>query len=528
MNLGTLLSSDAQRHPDRTALVFDTRRVSYRELEFLSNRVANTLRARGVKVGDRVCVCLPNCVDLVVAICGVLKAGAVVVPVSDRLAPAEITVILEDCAPAAVIFPSRMRETVKAGGANLREPLMIADAAAWPGELSLAEVIAGGDPAPIAALPVEPDDALIGYTSGTTGVPKGAISTHANLIIGQGSMTAREWGLTCDDVILVTTPLAHRIGLARIANALCLGATLAVVSKFDPAQAAAVIEAEAVTVISVVPTIAKMLIPEIERRPEAFRSLRVVVATGESFPDDLQRRLMELLAQVRIYGFYSQTEAGFVASLAPEDRLTHPDSVGRAVPGVEIRIVDEAMRDVPAGAAGEILVRCGRPGQYSVMRAYHNRPAANAEVFVDGWLRTGDIGRMDEDRFLYFVGRAKDMVVSGGLNIYAREVEIALSAHPAVAEAAVIGVPDDRYGEAVMAYVQIAPGGAVTEAELIEHCRHRIAGYKKPKYVRFIDALPRNATGKIAKPNLRRWASADLPELFEKSGALARAAAPKP
>ena len=176
------------------------------------------------------------------------------------------------------------------------------------------------------------DDALIAYTSGTTGRPKGAMSTHANLIVGSGEMTAQAWGLRADDVILITTPMAHRIGLARLANAFVLGAKLAIMPRFDVADAIDLIEAEGVTVVSLVPTIARMLLPEIEKRPQACRSIRIVVATGEAFPEDVQRRLTELLPQVRVYGFYSQTEGGFMASLSPEDRVTHPGSVGRPVP----------------------------------------------------------------------------------------------------------------------------------------------------------------------------------------------------
>jgi acyl-CoA synthetase (AMP-forming)/AMP-acid ligase II len=279
------------------------------------------------------------------------------------------------------------------------------------------------------------------------------------------------------------------------------------------------IEAEAVTVVSLVPTIARMLLPEIEKRPQACRSIRIVVATGEAFPEDVQRRLTELLPQVRVYGFYSQTEGGFMASLSPEDRATHPGSVGRPVPTVEIRIVDDNLRDVAPGEAGEIFVRCGAPGERSVMRGYYQLPQANAEAFIDGWLRTGDVGRMDGDGFLYFVDRAKDMIVSGGLNIYSREVELALVKHDAVGDAAVIAVPDPEFGEAVMAFVEPVPGHTVSQDELVEHCRAHIAGYKKPKHVSLVAALPRNTTGKVMKGPLREQARRELPELFAKSAA---------
>jgi long-chain acyl-CoA synthetase len=516
MTLGALLTENARRDPGRIAIVCDGRRLTYRELDLLSNCVANTLIERGIAPGDRVAVYLPNGIELVVALCGVFKSGAIVVPVSTRLAPAEVEIMMEDSTPAAMIFHSHARPSVKGFCARLSNPLLICDAGAGAGELDLNAVMAAGSQA--SPIPVSSDDvAMIAYTSGTTGRPKGAIQTHANLIVGSGEMTAQAWGLHADDVILITTPMAHRIGLARLANAFVLGAKLAIMPRFDGAGAIGLIEAEGVTVVSLVPTIARMLLPEIEKRPQACRSIRTVVATGEAFPEDVQRRLTELLPQVRVYGFYSQTEGGFMASLSPEDQLTHPGSVGRPVPTVEVRIVDENLRDVPPGNPGEILVRCGAPGERSVMPGYYQLPDANAEAFVDGWLRTGDVGRLDDDGFLYFVDRAKDMIVSGGLNIYSREVELALGRHPAVADAAVIAVPDPEFGEAVMAFVELAPGRTVSQEELVEHCRAYIAGYKKPKHVSFVAALPRNTTGKVMKTPLREQARRERPELFGKT-----------
>jgi long-chain acyl-CoA synthetase len=513
--LGALLADNAQRHGDRIAIACDGRRVSYGELDQVANRVANALIDPGIASGDRIAVYLPNGIELVAALCGALKAAGIVVPVSTRLTAAEIEIMMEDAKPAAVIFHSSARAAVQAFSAKLANPILICDGGAAAGERDLRDIMTSGSPTPLAVAPAAADDALIAYTSGTTGRPKGAVSTHANLIVGSGEMTAQAWGLNANDVILITTPMAHRIGLARLANAFVLGARLAIMPRFDVARAVDVIESEGVTGVSLVPTIARMLLPEIEKRPQASRSIQIEVATGEAFPEDVQRRLGELQPQVRVYGFYSQTEGGFMASLSPEDRLTHPGSVGRPVPGVEIRIVDDTLCDVPAGDVGEILVRCGAPGERSVMRGYYQMPDANAEAFIDGWLRTGDVGRIDADGFLYFVDRAKDMIVSGGLNIYSREVELALVKHPAVADAAVIAVPDHEFGEAVMAFVELAAGHSVSPDTLIEHCRAHIAGYKKPKYVSFVETLPRNTTGKVMKGPLREQARRERPDLFK-------------
>jgi acyl-CoA synthetase (AMP-forming)/AMP-acid ligase II len=515
--LGALLADNARSHGDRIAIVCDGRRVTYRELDQLANCVANALIEHGIAPGDRAAVYLPNGIELVAVLCGVLRAGAIVVPVSTRLAPAEVDIMMEDSRPVAVFFHPGVRSAVEAFSSRLANPILICDGGTIGSERDLKAIMTSGSQAPVAVATREADDALISYTSGTTGRPKGAISSHANLTVGSGEMTAQAWGLNAADAILITTPMAHRIGLARLANAFVLGAKLAIMPRFDVAGAVDLIESESVTVVSLVPTIARMLLPEIEKRPQACRSIRIVVATGEAFPEDVQGRLAELLPQVRVYGFYSQTEGGFMASLSPEDRVTHPGSVGRPVPTVEIRIVDDGLRDVRAGEAGEILVRCGAPGERSVMRGYYRMPEANAEAFVDGWLRTGDVGRFDKDGFLYFVDRAKDMIVSGGLNIYSREVELALVKHPAVADAAVIAVPDPEFGEAVMAFVELTPGGRATPDELVEHCRAHIAGYKKPKHVSFVDGLPRNTTGKVMKGPLREQARREWPDLFRET-----------
>ncbi len=235
-----------------------------------------------------------------------------------------------------------------------------------------------------------------------------------------------------------------------------------------------------------------------------------MLATGEAFPVDIKKRLLTALPDLGIYSFYAQTESGFITNLRPEEQLDHGDSCGRAVPGVELRIVDGELNDLPDGEAGEVLVRCGGPGEIMTMRAYHNLPEATKATIVDGgWIRTGDVCRRDADGYLYFVDRVKDMIVSGGLNIYSKEVELALIAHPAVADAAVIGVADAEFGESVMAFVEREDGATPAAGDLIEHCRERIASYKKPKHVRFVDALPRTGTGKVRKQELRDLAACE-------------------
>ncbi len=509
MNLGTLLTERARRHPAREAVVCGEQRLRFGELESRANRLANALIGLGQPPGARIALFLPNCMELVVAMAAVAKSGGVMVPVSPRLAPEEVRYQLEDSAPFAIIYAPELRDIARAaagaGGVH-----MIVAGAAEAGETGL-EALAGtgADTPPDAAAVDGNPDAVICYTSGTTGRPKGAVATHRNLIRGVGEIGTQAWRLSDADRTLVATPMAHRTGIARIVSCVCVGSALIILPRFDAAEAIRLIEAERVTTIGVVPTIARMLLPEIEKRPDACRTLRTMLATGEVFPPELKARLFAALPQLGLYSFYSQTEAGLVSCLTPEEQDSHPDSIGKPVAGVEVRIVDASLGDVAAGEPGEILVRCGAPGDGTVMSAYYNRPEETAAAFVDGWLRTGDIARKAADGHMYFIDRARDMIISGGLNIYSAEVEAALGRHPAVAEVAVIGVPDEKFGEAVLAYVALRPDMDADADELVEYCRSLIASYKKPKYVRFRDKLPRNSVGKIAKGELRAEAQSE-------------------
>ena len=257
---------------------------------------------------------------------------------------------------------------------------------------------------------------------------------------------------------------------------------------------------------------ARLLLERIEAAGSKCESLRLITATGEAFPEALKVRLSKALPHVGLWVFYGMTEGGVPAAISPEEQKRKPGSVGLPIAGVEVRLVDESGQEVPAGESGEVWLRSGLPGRVMVSREYFNRPKANRDAYRDGWFRTGDLGRFDEDGYLYLVDRVKDMILSGGLNIYSREVENALEAAPPVREVAVVAGPDDEYGECVVAYVALKPESAATTEGLIDHCRDRIASYKKPKHVIFVDALPRNANGKIVKTELRERAAQDIIE----------------
>ena len=488
MKLASYLAAQARVFPDKLALVCGETRVTFRQLHEDSDRIATALRKSGIEIGDRVAVCLPNCCEFVTIFFAIVKSGAVAMPINTRLLPGEISVIFQDSSPAAVFFGDGEREAVeKIIGATSIRRFAVGDAS---------------QPEPI-DVPAEHDDCVISYTSGTTGRPKGVITTQANYIVANGFLNAMYWKLSADDRIIVTTPLAHRTAFARIGNMVVMGATLYIMPRFDVGEAMRVIESEEITVISIVPTVGRMMLPAIEADPARFGSLRILVATGEAFPVEIKRRLLAALPHLQIFSFFAMTEAGALAMLSPGEQFNHSASVGRVTPGVEMRLVDAEGRTVKAGEAGEIWARSGLPGQYLLFRTYFNQPDAMRDAFHDGWFKTGDIGRFDQEGFLYIVDRKKDIVLSGGYNIYSKEVELVLLRHQAVADAAVIGVPDEVYGEAVAAFIEPEVGAALAEDELIRWCASELASYKKPKHIVFMTELPKNSTGKVIKNELR-------------------------
>jgi len=504
MRLETVLAGHAERRPEHTALVCGTQRLSYAALQDSVRRAACGLHRLGVRPGDRVLLYLPNGVEFVQLAYAAFTLGALAVPATTRLAAPEVAHIARNCRPALAAYPPELREVIAKAGLPQCRALVLGEPQG--DEVPLAEILSG----PATGLPSlalgsgdAADDCMIQYTSGTTGRAKGAIITHANMLVQCVYMHAVEWGVDRDDRFLVTTPLAHRTGCSRMFNALGLGGTLVVMEKFDPAHAVELIERERVTVAGLVPTVIRMLLPHIRQDPRRFASLRRLIVAAEAFPVALKREIIALLPQAQIFSLFGLTEAQ-VTSLSHDEQFTHPDTVGRAIPGIEIRLVDEAGRDVAAGEVGELLVRAGIPGRSAVFRGYFDRPGDAS--LQDGWFRTGDLARADALGYYTIVDRKKDMVLSGGFNIYSKEVEQALVSHPAIADAAVIGVPDETFGESVAAFVETKHGARLTAEDVIGHCRALLAGYKKPRYVVFVEALPRNSLGKVLKNRLREMA----------------------
>jgi long-chain acyl-CoA synthetase len=502
LKLPAFLAAQVVQSPARIALVCGTERLSFAELDERSSRLAAALASLGVGVGARVAIYLPNCTEFVLAFIAIVKAGAIAVPIGTRLTAQEIAYILEDSAPRAAFVHPETREAFAQARALAPVPAVIATQGAREGELDLAALSAQHAPRSF-DIPASFDDCMIAYTSGTTGRPKGAILTQANYFVPNGYVNAVQWGLVSQDIHLITTPLTHRTAFGRVINMLCLGTPLVILPRFDAAEAARLCSAERITVLGMVPTVGRMLLPAIEAEPEKFATLRIMVATGEAFPREVKERILKALPWVGIHSYFAMTECGALTNLPPADQLAKSASIGRLVPGVEARFIDAEGAEVVRGEVGELWVRSGEPGRFVTMRGYFNKPRETAEAFRDGWMATGDLGRIDEEGYLYIVDRKKDMVLSGGYNIYSREVEIAIAEHPAVNEVAVAGVPDPVYGEAVAAWIVLREGASASADDIVEHCRNRIAGYKKPKYVHLVKELPRTSSGKVLKFRLR-------------------------
>ena len=502
MKFASYIASHARTMGDKEAVICGTQRIRFAELHETTDRLAQSLRAQGVAVGDRVAIYLPNGAEFVRAFIAIVKAGAIAVPINLPLSAPEITHILGDCMPKAAFIGDETRETFLRAANGIDGIVRITVGSKQAGEHALDALIAAGAPH-TPEVPIEFDDCMISYTSGTTGKPKGAILTQANYIVLNGFMNATLWGLSKSDRHLATTPLAHRTGFARVANLIAHGSTLFILKRFDAREAARIVREEKITVVGMVPTVGRLMLPEIEAAPQDFASVHTMLFTGEAFPLDVKERLHRALPEAEMHTFYALTEHGGATTHDTQGLFTHPDSVGRVIPGIELRLADGAGREVPVGEVGEIWLRTGEPGRYLAMRGYFNRPKDTAETIRDGWIVTGDMGRFDADGYLTIMDRKKDMVLSGGYNIYSKEVELTLRAHPTVRAAAVIGVPDPVFGEAVAAFVEINDGMTVDADTLIAHCRDRIASYKKPKYVEFIAELPVNSTGKVMKTKLR-------------------------
>ncbi len=508
----------ARARPDVPFLRQDGVSLSYGDAERRANRWAQALAASGLAIGDRIAYLSTNAIDMGVMYMATAKAGVAPVMLNYRLAPREWLWILADSA-CRIVFArgAQYVGAVESLRAQLPfvECFVAVDADAPAGWITLDAFLARGSDETLRR-PVAADDMIyLIYTSGTTGHPKGVMITHANVIAHvEQSMTATSAGRSPGQRALVATPLYHAAGVLRIMTAAINGGTVVLMEHFDAATFVDLLIAERINTVNMVPSIVLTLLDEIpDIATRDFRHLQVIYYGAAPIAVSTLRRALAVFKCDLIQGYGLTESTGGIAYLNEVDHQKalagRPEllrSVGRAVVLADIRIVDAEDRDVPPGVTGELLVRGP-----NVMKGYWNNPAATAEALRGGWLHSGDAASMDEDGYVYLHDRMKDMIVSGGTNIYPREVENALMEHPDLADVAVIGVPDRKWGEAVMAICVARPGRAPQAEELIAFCRERLGGYKIPRRYEFVEALPRNASGKVLKRVLREpfWKVAD-------------------
>ncbi len=507
LNLGSIIENSNRFFADNVALIHDGRRLTYRELRAHVMAFAAHLRQLGVEPGEKVALMMPNRMSFTVAYFGVLYAGAVVVPISFLSVGREITYLLDDSDAVALVAWSGLEEPTTAGfeAAEKCSRLILVDESRGP------MTVVNGDPvdrdAALEITMTRPQDtAVILYTSGTTGRPKGAELTHFNLFSNaQYSCERLFWqpgGATefigPGHVTLAALPLFHSFGQTCNQNSsLFGGAALTYLERFDAESALSVMARDRVTLFSGVPTMYFQLLKCPDREQYDLTCLKNCVSGGAAMPVDVMREFDETYG-VNILEGYGLSETSPVATFNVLWREKKPGSIGQAIFGVDVRVFDDKDREVPVGEIGEIVIRGP-----NVMKGYYKRPEATAKALRNGWLHTGDMGRVDEDGYFFIVDRKKDMIIRGGFNVYPREVEEVLYSHEAVFEAAVVGIPDDQYGEEVKAFIALKPGALVQPDEIIRFCKERLAGSKYPRVVEVLDALPKGPTGKILRKELR-------------------------
>lgn len=513
MRLTHGLQQAALHNPQRTSTIFGKRRKTYAETASRIARLAAGLAALGAKPGDRVAILALNSDRYYEAYYGILWAGCVAVPCNTRWSHAEHAAALRDCEPHLLIADRHFTAAVEAFAGIPRERILYMDDGEAPnGYADFEDVIAhssamddngrGGD-----------ELAGIFYTGGTTGISKGVMLSHDGLIVNFMASTLLE--PYCEDcVFLHSAPMFHLADGFLLFGLTMAAATHVILPRFEPAAVVGAISEQGINSLLLVPTMIGMLDQHLRENNAPLDTVTRLTYGASPISEALLRRAFVMFPNARICQLYGQTELSPVATLLTSE-FHHSEnggpcrlrSAGRAIPGVELRIADADLRALPCGAVGEILVRGP-----SVMLGYWRKPALTAETIIDGWLRTGDVGYLDEEGFLYLVDRVKDMIISGGENVYSAEVENALAQHPAVQECAVIGVPDTRWGERVHAIVRLRTGHDSGQEDLTAHCASLIANYKCPRSFTFrTDPLPLSGAGKIQKSDLRReyWTETD-------------------
>ncbi len=502
MNIGQLLTRP-QLDKKKTALVFEGKRLTYDQLNSRVNRLAHALLDMGVKIGDRVAGLMYNCPQFIELYFAISKIGAVLVPLNFRLVARELNYALDDSGACTLIVGREFLETIETMRPGLKtvKNLVLMDSAPPEGMMAYEDLLARyPEEEPRVEVGLE-DKHLIVYTSGTTGMPKGTLYTHQTTCWNSIDQIT-DFGFTASDIVLANGPLYHVASIIILTMPMFhVGGSVVLMPStgFDPRNVVSLIEEEKVTITVLFPIMLKEILRVENLGDYDTSSLRYLFVGGEPVPLSTLEGAMKSFPGAKVIQGYGLTEGSPMAAYLPwEHAMSKLGSVGKAVAHLEVRLVDGEGSDVTPGQVGEIWTRGP-----AVSEGYWMRPEAKRETFAGGWCHTGDLGRVDEEGFIYIAGRKKDMIISGAENIYPAEIEDVLYKHPAIVEVAVIGVPDDKWGEAVMALVVRKQGHQLTAQEVIDYCKDNLASYKKPRYVEFTDSLPRTASMKVQKHKLR-------------------------
>jgi fatty-acyl-CoA synthase len=500
MNVADSVGIIARNRPVKLAIREGQLDINYARLNQRINGLVQGLLSLGIRKGSIVAIVLPSCHEHLEALFALARLGAVSLPIDKRMEKDEVERTLRYFDASAAIFsPDKTPTFLELLGKlrTLENSLICTGEQTAPGIINYEKLLESSTQEEYEFDVDENDVFLIGLSSGTTGLPKGSVLTHRNMIyrwLGQ----IVEFGINSSDVFLNVTPMQYSAGRSFAMSHIFVGGTVVILGeRFDPEATLEAIEKEKITTCFMVPTMYYRVLQTAESRSCDTKSIRAIISSGAKMPVNVPELIIQKLSP-RFYNYFGSIEGGGISILKPEDVFRKSDSVGQGIFNTEIRIMDEKGAQLPLGHVGMIMGRGP-----AVATGYYKNPEATKEYFPQGWCRMGDLGRMDDEGFLYIEGREKDMIIRGGVNIYPTEIEEILQSHPLVDEAAIIGIPDQEYGEAIAAIIVLRPDQHISGDEIIHFCEKNLALYKRPKMVIFTSVLPKTSSGKVIKKNLK-------------------------